>query len=88
MGSQGGVQRGYPLWQPVCRLPAAGRPGRGVWGLSAQFPKGGRVGIRDVSLIGTMRVKENLPSLNTYLDIDTLDNTSADADDTMPLTSR
>ena len=61
MGSQGGVQRGEPLWQPC--LP----PGRGVWGRSPQFPKGGRVGIKDICLIGTMLVEKTSASLNSYL---------------------
>ena len=73
MRSEGGVQRGSPLWQ-------------GVWGLRPQFPKGGvttnlpfdewtevfgseshRVGIKDICLIGTMLVETTPASLNSYI---------------------
>ena len=54
MRSEGGVQRGSPLWQ-------------GVWGLCPQFPKGGRVGIKDICLIETMLVETTPASLNSYI---------------------
>ena len=41
-------------------------PGRGVWGLRPQFPKGGRVGIKDICPTGTMPEEKTSASLNSY----------------------
>ena len=46
--------------------PEGFSPLAGVWGLSPQFPKGGRVGIKDICPIGTMLVEMTPASLNSY----------------------
>ena len=54
------LQRSSPLWQPICRQAG------GAWGLRPQFPKGGRVGTKDIYLIGTCWWRRTSPSLNSY----------------------
>ena len=66
VSSEGGVQRGSPLWQPVCHQA-------GGSAAPPQFPKGGRVGIKDICLIGTMRVEKNLTKSEHLLPTQLLD---------------
>ena len=58
MRYEGGVLEGV---RPSGSLSAARQ---GVWGPSLQFPKGGRVGIKDICLIGTMPVEKTSASLD------------------------
>ena len=58
------------LW--TLAIDRANSSGGGL-GAQPQFPKGGRVGTRDVSLIGTMQVEKNLSKSEHLLPTQLLD---------------